>query len=241
MTQPWLLADAVACVASFFICAIPFGLLLSRWIGHVDVRTVGSGNIGSTNVVRAAGAKVGGLTLLCDLGKGLLCTLVTRLVLSGMVPGGPEALALSADLGVLLTLVYAACVFGHCFSPYLGFNGGKGIAVGFGAALGFMPLVALGLLAVFLAVAIPTRYVSAGSSAAAFSLPFLALFIYGARVESVLALACVGGVVIWRHRANLGRLMRGEESKFSFHGSKDKNAESQADGQPQAENQGEGA
>ena len=106
-------------------------------MGHVDVRTTGSGNIGTTNVARSVGKGAAALTLLLDLGKGLVWMLLSRLVLALVFFGGDAAaLDHTTFFGTALTVVFLGCICGHVFSPYLHFHGGKGIAVGFGAATG---------------------------------------------------------------------------------------------------------
>lgn len=218
ITSPFYVATACMVVISYFVCGIPFGKIIARQRGHVDVTKTGSGNIGTTNVVRSAGVSSGVLTLACDAGKGLLCTAIARLVIGGLGFGGDIALVEpTGEWGFLLALVYLACIGGHVFSPYLGFHGGKGIAVGFGAALGFMWPVALGLLVVFMVFAVPTRYVSAGSIAAAVSLPFLSVLFYGFQAPFFVFLAVVSCIVVWAHRSNVLKLARGEENKFTFH------------------------
>ena len=151
----WTLALTLG---AYVVCGIPFGLIIAKREGHVDVRTVGSGNIGTTNVARSVGKKAAALTLLCDLGKGLVWMLLARWVLAALVFGGDAAsLDRTTVFGASLSLVYMGCILGHVFSPFLGFHGGKGIAVGFGAALGLWWPVALGLLVVFLVFAVPSR------------------------------------------------------------------------------------
>lgn len=203
-------------VAAFFVCGIPFGMIIAARMGGVDVRKVGSGNIGMTNVARSAGGKAGGLTLLCDAGKGTVCMIAGKLIISAICFGGDMSmLAHNATFAWASAILYMACVLGHIFSPYLHFHGGKGISVGFGAAIGFWWPVAVGLLVVFLALTLPTRYVSLGSVAAAASLP-IQCFLWGMPLSAVIPPTVVAAVVIWSHRENIGRLMRGEERKFSL-------------------------
>ena len=201
---------------AYVVCGIPFGLLIAKLSG-VDVRKVGSGNIGTTNVARSVGKGAAAATLLCDLGKGLAWMLVARFAIAAIALDGDVAsLEHTTLFGTCMSVVYGGCVLGHVFSPFLGFHGGKGIAVGFGAALGLWWPVALGLLAVFVVFAVPSRYVSLGSVAAAVSLP-IQCALWGFPVVSVLPVAVVAAVVVWAHRANIGRLMSGTESRFSFH------------------------
>ena len=131
----------------------------------------------------------------------------------------PE-LDFASEAGISMSVIYLFCVFGHVFSPYLDFHGGKGIAVGFGAALGLWWPVALGLLVVFVLVAVPSRYVSLGSVCAAVSLP-IQCFAWGFAPVSVGVVSAVALVVVWAHRSNVKKLIAGEERKFAFHKSGD--------------------
>ncbi len=221
---------ALLTLLSYLVCGIPFGLVIARAMGHVDVRTTGSGNIGTTNVARSVGKGAAALTLLLDLGKGLVCMLVSRLVLAVAFFGGDFAsLDHTTAFGAALSVVFLGCICGHVFSPYLRFHGGKGIAVGFGAALGLYWPIGVCLLAVFLVLAIPSRYVSLGSVAAAASLPVWCV-VFGFPTASVAPVAVAAVVVIWSHRENVRRLARGEERRFSFHKSGDGDAEGKGTG-----------
>lgn len=203
-------------VVAYFFCGIPFGLLISRAMAGVDVRTTGSGNIGMTNVARSVGKGAAVLTLACDLGKGLLVMTVARWAIAELALGGDaSSLAATGSNGLATSCLYAACVLGHIFSPYLHFHGGKGIAVGFGACLGYHAGVAWSLLAVFAVFALPSGYVSVGSIAAAISLPVLSL-VFGVPALTTLPVAVVAAVVVWAHRANIQKLRNGTESKFTF-------------------------
>ena len=212
-----ILVTAAAAVISFLICGIPFGLLIANREAGVDVRKTGSGNIGMTNVARSVGKKAAVLTLLCDLGKGLVCMVAARFAIAAICLGGDvAALEHTTAFGAAMSVVYLGCVFGHIFSPYLGFHGGKGISVGFGAALGLYWPVGAGLMAVFIAFAVPSRYVSLGSVCAAVSLPIWCA-VLGFPPASIVPVAMVAAVVIWAHRGNIKKLMTGTESKFAFH------------------------
>lgn len=216
---PALMAwTVVFCVGAYAVCGIPFGLIIARSMGHIDVRSTGSGNIGTTNVARSVGKAAAGLTLLCDLGKGLLSMLFARFMLSLVVfgeAGFSPSLAGGEGL-VSMSAVFAACVLGHIFSPYLDFHGGKGIAVGLGAALGLWWPVGLGLIVVFAAFAVPSRYVSLGSVLAAVSLPIqCAAWGFGPWATAFVAAAAL--VVVWAHRSNITKLVHGKENKFAFH------------------------
>lgn len=220
VNTPALVAwTVVFALGAYAVCGIPFGLIIARCLGHVDVRSTGSGNIGTTNVARSVGKLAAGLTLLCDLGKGLLWMLLSRFMLSFIVFGhhgfAPE-LGFATDAGISMSVIYLFCVFGHVFSPYLDFRGGKGIAVGFGAALGLWWPIAIGLLVVFILFSVPSRYVSLGSVCAAISLP-VQCFAWGFTTDSVGVISVVAFVVVWAHRSNIKKLFAGEERKFAFH------------------------
>ncbi|KXB33778.1 glycerol-3-phosphate acyltransferase [Atopobium deltae] len=208
----------VLMLAAYFICGIPFGLIICSCMTHADIRSMGSGNIGSTNVGRSVGAKAAALTLAADTIKAIACSVAARVIVM-FAFGLPDAAATmpSGAYGWIGAAVCVAGVCGHIFSPYLGFKGGKGIAAGFGAMIGFAPLVAVGLLAVFLAIILPTRLISAGSVAAAASLPFWTLFLYQAKPEVFGLISFVAFIVIWAHRNNLKKLLTGQEKRFSFH------------------------
>lgn len=208
---------ALYLAATYLICGIPFGKLVAS-AGDVDIRSVGSGNIGTTNVGRALGAPAAGITLLLDAGKGFVCTFFARPILAAVALSGDAApLACDGELGWVMALVYLMCIVGHVFSPYLAFRGGKGIAVGFGGALGFAWPVALGLLLVWALVMAPTRIVSAASCAADVSLPIWSYVFYQPGLPFMAIMCLITAIVLWAHRSNLRKLAHGEEKRFSFH------------------------
>ena len=128
-----ILLTAICAVVSFFIGAIPFGLILGRVFNHTDIRKAGSGNIGTTNALRVAGPKVAALTLLLDCLKGAICVLIARPLIASVGYGFPVSImAPGAPGDWMLGVICLAAVWGHIFSPYLNFHGGKGIAVGLG-------------------------------------------------------------------------------------------------------------
>ena len=207
----------VACVVAYLLCGIPSAYLVGERMAHVDVRKVGSGNVGSTNVVRAAGAKAGAVTLLLDVCKAAASVGIGYLLVGCVGTGdGIAQVAPGGAFDWTMALVYLACVLGHVFTPYLRFKGGKGIAVGFGGALALMPPVAASLLVPFLAFAATTRYVSLGSIAAAVSLPFLTALICRPSAAFTAIVSAVALLVVWAHRKNIATLCSGTESRFSF-------------------------
>jgi glycerol-3-phosphate acyltransferase PlsY len=191
-----LLAGALA---AYLLGAIPVGLLVARAFGIVDVRSHGSGNIGAANVLRTAGRLPGVLTLGGDIAKGYLAVAV------GTALGGstPAALAVAA----------VAAIVGNCWSAYLRFRGGKGVATGLGAFLYVAPWATAPAALVWLVTAITFRYVSLASLMAAICVPLGALAL-GYPREAVAACAVGAAIVVYRHRDNMGRLLAGTERRL---------------------------
>jgi acyl phosphate:glycerol-3-phosphate acyltransferase len=189
--------------AAYLIGAVPVGYLVGRAFGVADIRRHGSGTIGATNVLRTAGRLPAILTLGGDIAKGYLA------VVAGAALG---AGASGGDSGVLAASAVAA-VIGNCWSVFLGFRGGKGVATGLGALLKIVPLAVLPAALVWLAVTISFRYVSLGSILAAACVPLGALLL-GAPPPFVIAAFAVGAIVVARHRANISRLLAGHEPKL---------------------------
>jgi len=202
-----MLVLAALYVASFLLGSIPFGFLVAKAKG-IDIRTAGSGNIGATNVSRVLGSKAGSFVFALDVLKGVIPVLVAR----SMFPEPTFGLGSQ----VIWFLAGAMALLGHVFSPWLGFKGGKGIATALGALLAAAPPVGIIGLVVFLAVTVPTRYVSLGSILAAASLPISGWFLPGQDRELVPIYFVLAVLVILKHRPNIDRLKSGTESKFSF-------------------------
>lgn len=198
-------------LVSYLICGIPFGKILAKRFAHKDLQKEGSGNIGTTNALRVAGPKVAAITLAFDLLKGTICVISAKQVLLGApwAPGVP--------VDVLIALVALACLYGHIFSPYLHFNGGKGIATGVGILFGFFWPLALIHLAIFIVLVAFTRYVSVGSIVTAALVPLTVFIAFPSLDPLAIAIwALLGWTVVWAHRGNIGRLRAGTESKLSF-------------------------
>ncbi|MEO2083751.1 MAG: glycerol-3-phosphate 1-O-acyltransferase PlsY [Desulfurobacteriaceae bacterium] len=183
---------------SFLLGSIPFGYVVGRLQG-VDVRKHGSGNIGATNVSRVLGKKWGAFVLILDSLKGAIPVLTCKLL------GFPEELQIFSGLSAVL---------GHCFSPFLKFRGGKGVATGLGAFLIISPQVTLVSLVVFLIVFFLTRYVSLSSITAALSYPVAFKLIERPSDLSSLLVLVTAGIIVAKHHANIIRLLRGEEKKY---------------------------
>ena len=187
--------------AAYLIGAVPIGYLVGRAFGIADIRRHGSGTIGATNVLRTAGRLPAILTLAGDTAKGYLAVVTGAALAAGV-----------SDAGVLAASAVAA-VIGNCWSVFLGFRGGKGVATGLGALLKIVPLAVLPAAFVWLAVTISFRYVSLGSILAAACVPLGALLL-GAPPPFVIAAFAVGAIVVARHHANITRLLAGHEPKL---------------------------
>ena len=193
-------------LGSYLLGSIPFGLILAKLFAGADIRRAGSGNIGATNVARVAGPLPGVLTLAFDAGKGWLAVW-----LAGRV--------MHEEAGVVVIAGFFA-LLGHCFPVWLRFHGGKGVATAAGIFGALCPEAMVAALILFALVVWFWRYVSLGSLAAAAAIPLLVYLLWAPHfappnVVTVGSLA-IAALVIFQHRANIGRLARGEEPKFSF-------------------------
>jgi glycerol-3-phosphate acyltransferase PlsY len=203
---------------AYLVGAVPFAWLLARAHG-IDIRQVGSGNIGATNVGRALGRGWGLLCFALDVGKGFGPAMGV-----GLAMGWAGRLDLSAGEAGRWLAVAAAAVIGHMFPVYLGFRGGKGVATGFGAVLGVWPLLTAPGLAALLTWGVTvqlSRYVSLSSIVAAASLPIYTLAFgliagagWGALGPMLVVTAALAVLVIGRHRSNLRRLLAGTEARL---------------------------
>lgn len=204
-------------VVTYLVCGIPFGFLFGELFGKGDIRQEGSGNIGTTNALRVGGKKMGALTLLCDVLKGAVCVAVSHVVIARFCDPSPVLLNPGQPCDWALSLVCAAGLAGHMFTPYLHFKGGKGIAVGFGVCIAWIWPVGLSLWIPFLVGVILTRFVSVGSMLAAISLPFFIWFFYPTSSLAMKGIFAVMAVlVVWAHRSNIKKLLNGTESKLSL-------------------------
>lgn len=190
---------------SYLLGSLSFSLAVVWLLQRADVRNLGSGNAGATNVLRTAGRWPALLVLLLDIAKGIVPVRAARAL------GAPAEIVAAAAFAV---------VVGHVFPVFFGFRGGKGVATGFGALLALLPLVACAAAVTFAVVVMATRYVSLASVSAAVALPALALLFarlgWTAPVPgSVLAFACgCAGLVLLRHSGNLRRLAAGKERRL---------------------------
>lgn len=209
-----VLATAITMIVSYLICGIPFGKILVGLMSHKDIQKEGSGNIGTTNALRVGGPKVAALTLAFDLLKGMVCIIVFRDV---VYAGSSWSASSTVSYPLLVALVALACLYGHIFSPYLKFHGGKGIATGVGILFGFYWPLALIHLAIFIVLVAITRYVSVGSIATAALVPVTVFLTQsGIPLPALAVWAILGWSVVFAHRGNIARLRAGTENKLSF-------------------------
>jgi acyl phosphate:glycerol-3-phosphate acyltransferase len=189
---------------AYLLGSVPFGVVLTRLFTGKDVRSVGSGNIGASNVTRAAGKAAGVLTLVLDAAKASLPMIATRALLAG--EGAETALAWA-------TLVGASAFVGHIYPLWLGFKGGKGVATALGVYMVLSPVPSLLALVAFGITVAATRVPALGSLAGTAVITIGTFVIYG--FSSVVSWAALGIalVIVWRHRTNIERLLKGAEHK----------------------------
>ena len=215
-----------AIILAYLIGSIPTSVWIGRGFYKVDVRTKGSGNAGATNTIRVLGLKAGIPVLLFDIFKGWLAVFIAHFFYTetGSFP----------DLIDLKIMLAASAVIGHVFPIYVGFKGGKGIATLLGIGLALYPMAALITLGIFIIVFASTGYVSLGSIIATFTFPFTDILILGndeyiSLMILAVAVAIFGPIT---HRSNIKRLIKGEESKFTF---RKKNKEKEQAGKSKSE------
>ena len=196
-----LISILIVIVAGYLLGSISTGVVLSRLFAKTDIRSQGSGNAGTTNMLRVLGRRMALFTFIGDMLKGIIAVFIGKWLIGG-------------ELGGLLGVVGA--VLGHYYPLYFGFKGGKGIATSFGSLLFVFPVQALLAFAVFLILVAVTHYVSVGSIAAAITLPLLIVITHWQEPSLWIITVCIGASVVWRHRANIKRLMNHTENKLDF-------------------------
>jgi glycerol-3-phosphate acyltransferase PlsY len=190
------MVETLLILFGYVLGSVPTGVLAGRAFG-VDVRQVGSGNIGTANVLRAAGKTAAILTLVGDMLKGLIPVVVARLV---------------TENAWVTALVALAAVAGHCWPVFLKFRGGKAVATGAGTSIGLAPIVGIGLFAFWWLVVLLSRYTSLGAIAVVLASPVVFL-LTGQPLPYVLYTVVGGALVLWRHRENARALLAGTERK----------------------------
>jgi glycerol-3-phosphate acyltransferase PlsY len=191
--------------AAYLLGSIPWGVLVTRIFGRVDIRQAGSGNIGAANVARVAGPAAGALTLLLDAAKGYAAVWI--------------ASRYSNDSATWMMVAGLASLIGHCFPIWLNFKGGKGVAAALGVFLALCAPAALSALAIFGLVTVYWKYVSLGSISAAAAMPLLIYFLWAAphAPPTIIIFGTMAAalLIIYKHDANIQRLVEGVEPKFS--------------------------
>ncbi|KKW93054.1 MULTISPECIES: glycerol-3-phosphate 1-O-acyltransferase PlsY [Sphingobium] len=193
MTPPWLI-PAFVLLIGYLLGSIPFGLLLTRFTGAGDLRKIGSGNIGATNVLRTGRKGLAAATLLLDLAKGAAAVLIGAALVDG---GGPMAGAMA--------------FIGHCYPLWLRFAGGKGVATMMGVVTALYWPAGIVFAVVWLAALFGTKWSSVGGMSAAVSAP-VSMWCFG-RIDLVPVALALALIVLWRHRENIARLAKGMEPK----------------------------
>jgi acyl phosphate:glycerol-3-phosphate acyltransferase len=201
LASPYFVIAITTCLA-YVIGGLPFGYLIVHLSSGKDVRTMGSGNIGATNVHRTVGGRAGLMVLLLDIVKGLCAVWIA----ASFTHGDPLALSLAAG----------AVMLGHCYSVFLRFKGGKAVACFIGAFVYVAPLALSISLLVFILVVAISRYVSLGSIVAALIFPFAVWRVELPAPPILLASIFATLLIIYRHKPNILRLMNGEETVFSL-------------------------
>ena len=196
-----MLERIVAIAAAYLIGSIPFAFLLARRWGTADIRHVGSGNVGATNVFRIHGVRRGAAVAFLDITKGAV-----SVVLAERVSGGSTAVAAAL-----------AAIVGHVCPVWLGFRGGKGIATSCGAFLILAPMATLLATAMFVVTLVISRYVSLASILASFTLPSAA-YVIGSPTLVTAAAGAAALIVLCSHRGNIGRLREGPEPRIATKG-----------------------
>lgn len=205
---------AIALITAYLLGAIPFALLIARVAGVGDLRRIGSGNLGATNVWRAAGAPAGVAVFLADIGKGAAAILMAKFLLGYSTQG-----LVSVDIVLVVTGLMA--VLGHVFPIYLGFRGGKGAATGLGMMAILLPIPTLVAFIVFAAIAAIWRYISLATIVGTISL-FIAVtvqkFWLAQEVDFVyfILTLVLAILIVFTHRQNISRLMRGTENRMNL-------------------------
>lgn len=215
----WLALAAVGiAVLAYFLGCFNGAVVVSRYILRDDVRNHGSGNAGLTNFYRTFGGPLTLVVILSDAVKAVVAVLFAMWIAGSI---SPELITLSKYWAGMF------CLLGHMFPVTFQFRGGKGILSGGTIALMIDWRVALVVWGGFLILAIATRYVSLGSCWAGLSFPFVTWFVYQDELITVLAVI-IGGLILWKHRGNMVRIVQGTESKFALHKKKEAEAESEA-------------
>ena len=207
-----MVIDVVMAIIAYLIGSINFSVIISKKVAGFDVREKGSGNAGSTNMLRSVGKGAAALTLLCDILKGVVAILIAI---------GIGNIVKDADKGLLVQIAGVAVVLGHTFPIFFGFKGGKGVATALGILLMTNWQIGLICLVFALVLMVLTQMVSLGSCAAAVLFPVLTLFIKEHYIVAeggnyFIYSVILAGIVLYNHRSNIKRMLNGTENELSF-------------------------
>jgi len=195
---------AAAALLAYLIGGLPFGYWFVRFSLGKDIRSMGSGNIGATNVHRSAGKKAGVIVLFLDILKGFIALWVAALITDNIALG--------------LALATVAVMLGHCYPLFLGFKGGKAVACFVGAALYLAPLAILATAFIFVSIVVLSKFISLASILSALLFPVIYWALYRPARELLIAAIVAGLLIVYRHKANIHRLRTGKENVFSLKG-----------------------
>lgn len=206
--MPLAVTIPLALALSYLLGGIPWALVIGKRVYGVDLREQGSGNLGATNVFRVLGVKAAVIVGALDVTKGVAAA---SLAYALVPPSAGQAAHGWALVGATL-----AAMLGHAYSPYIGFCGGKSVAVAAGALLVMTPLAWPFLLGTFILVVLVSKRVSLGSMVIAAEFPVLVLVFYGDDLPFVVFSFAAAALVLWRHRSNMARIARGTEPRISL-------------------------
>lgn len=205
-----LVLCGLACAfGAYLLGSLSFAIIVTKLLYHKDIRTFGSGNAGMTNVLRTFGKGAAALTIMGDVGKGVVAVLLAKWVFTAFTTVNP----------IFGAYIAAFCaIFGHIYPIYFGFKGGKAVSVGAGTIAAIQPLLALVLMGVFFVIFLCSKMVSLASICCAVAYPlvtFIYFYLQGHDVFlTTVCAALMGGLVVWMHRANIKRIANGTEYKF---------------------------
>ena len=212
----------LSCVIGYLLGSIPFGLILTKFAGHGDIRSIGSGNIGATNVLRTGNKKLAALTLLLDMAKGAVAVYITFFILQIFMDACPECKNLSDPMLCScisqfpeVSLYWSAffALLGHMFPVWLKFKGGKGVATGLGVIFALSWPIGLTTAATWLVMAFAFR-ISSLSALVAVALSPVYAWLMTSNIDLVVFCICAAALIIIKHHANIKRLLKGEEPKI---------------------------
>ncbi len=194
----------ITMILGYALGCVQWGYILGK-VNGIDIRDYGSGNSGATNILRVLGKKASFITFLGDALKGVFIVLIARFFVCPYMDWNPQAVMMLAGLSAIL---------GHNYPVHMGFKGGKGVSTTGGTMFAINPILTMIMLAVFIITVAITRYVSLGSTLLMISIPILLVVFYGFNLPMVIMGCVLAGLSIWRHHANIGRLLNGTESKI---------------------------